>query len=200
MKNKFLLITIFIMIIAISSKAQVTGTLTDSRDGKVYKTVKIGTQTWMAENLAYQDYYKLGKAYGADQSTVATYGYLYTSGAVSCPTGWHIPSVDEWNTMITYLGDETIAGDKLKAKTSWSKQNTSTTATNSSGFSALPGGEFYFDDDDYLKYSGIGLSGAWWTTTEAYFFDERWVFSLSYNFQKSIRKPHLWMMATQYVV
>jgi uncharacterized protein (TIGR02145 family) len=163
MKNKSLLMTIAILIIALSSVAQETGTFTDSRDGKVYKTVKIGTQTWFAENLAY----KVSKgcwAYNNDTSNVKTYGYLYNwkAAITACPTGWHLPSDAEWTTLIIYLGGENVAGDKLKeiGTTHWEKPNTG--ATNESGFTALPGGYRYPN----LPVENLGYSGYWWSSTE----------------------------------
>jgi uncharacterized protein (TIGR02145 family) len=103
MKTKSLLITFAILIIALNSLAQLSGTITDSRDNKVYKTIKIGTQTWMAENLAYQA--SDGGWMYKDQSNLA-YGYLYTweTAKNSCPLGWHLPSKAEWEILATYLG------------------------------------------------------------------------------------------------
>ena len=155
--------TIAILIIALSSVAQETGTFTDPRDGKVYKTVKIGTQTWFAENLAY----KASKgcwAYNNDTNNVKTYGYLYDwkAAKTSCPTGWHLPSDDEWTTLVTYLGGANVAGGKLKeiGTTHWDKPNTG--ATNESGFTALPGGYRYPDSPN----ENLGYSGYWWSSTE----------------------------------
>ena len=150
------------IIIAISSIAQTSGTFIDSRDGKTYKTVKIGTQTWMAENLAYKTDHGCWAKDG-NQSNVITYGYLYawkTANKV-CPSGWHLPSDDEWKTLTDYLGGAEVAGGKLKSTNSWKSFNTG--ASNSSGFTALPGG--------YRSYEGTfsastGDLGIWWTSTE----------------------------------
>ncbi len=113
--------------------AQQTGSFTDSRDGKVYKTVKIGTQTWMAENLAFKTESGCW-AYDNDESNVAKYGRFYnweTSKKV-CPAGWHLPSDKEWKTLTDFLGGENVAGGKMKSKTDWNDPNTG--ATNKSGF------------------------------------------------------------------
>jgi uncharacterized protein (TIGR02145 family) len=84
--------------------AQENGTFTDSRDGKVYKTVKIGTQTWMAENLAYYD--GTCCAYNNDDDKVNNFGYLYTWKVATkvCPEGWHLPSDGEWAILEESLG------------------------------------------------------------------------------------------------
>jgi uncharacterized protein (TIGR02145 family) len=150
MGSKSLLVTIAFLIIEMSSIAQKTGTFTDPRDGKVYKTVTIGKQTWMAENLAY----KAGSgcwAYNNDQNNVKTYGYLYNwdSAKKACPSGWHLSSKDEWSALVTYLGSESIAAEKLKEAGTDHWQKPVSDATNESGFTAIPGGfrneqgEFY---------------------------------------------------------
>jgi uncharacterized protein (TIGR02145 family) len=176
MKNKSLslLLTIAILIIAISSAAQETGTFTDSRDGKTYKTVKIGTQTWMAENLAYKA--KSGCwALDTLQSNVATYGYLYNWGTSKkvCPAGWHLPSKNEWDTLINYLGGENIAGDKLKEKggNHWSANGA---ATNESGFTALAGS--YRNGVGRFEY--LSHNGYWWSSTQ---YDQLNAFAMSLN-------------------
>jgi uncharacterized protein (TIGR02145 family) len=115
MKNRSFLLTLAIVFIALSSLAQEAGTFTDPRDGKTYNTIKIGTQTWMAENLAY----KAGNgcwAYDDNPENVAKYGYLYyyETAKTVCPEGWHLPGDMEWNILVKYLGGDKVAGGKLK--------------------------------------------------------------------------------------
>jgi len=134
--------------------------LYDSRDGKTYKTVKIGTQTWMAENLNYAT--NNSWCYNNMSSHCATYGRLYTWDAArsACPNGWHLPSDAEWTQLINYLGGEDVAGDKLKSNTQWNSLNED--VTNSSGFSALPGGGRGTNG----SFSQLGNYGSWWTSME----------------------------------
>ena len=157
MKHKSLLMIVAILIIAMSTIAQVTGIFTDSRDGKTYKTVKIGTQTWMAENLAYKTSSGCW-AYNDDQSNVATYGYLYDwqTAKNACPAGWHLPSDAEWSTLINYVG--AYAGMKLKSSTGWYNNGN---GTDDYGFAAFPGGWRGYDGQFYPTVS----TGYWWTST-----------------------------------
>jgi uncharacterized protein (TIGR02145 family) len=161
----------------------VTGTIADY-DGNNYNTVQIGTQIWMQANLNTTRYSNgeyipnvtypgawggPGGAYCDYLNTPSysdTYGKLYNYTAVVdlrniCPTGWHAPSDAEWVTLIDYCGGESVAGDKLKEAGSshWGSGNA---ATNSSGFTALPGG--YRDASS--AFAAIGVFGRWWTTTE----------------------------------
>lgn len=163
-------------------------------DGNLYKTVYIGTQQWMAENLKvskYSDgstisnitnenswYYDTTGAwsyYKNNEDNNAKYGKLYNWYAVSqstngnknlCPTGWHVPSDAEWTVLTNYLGGESLAGGKMKEAglLSWKSPNTS--ATNISLFSALPGGE----RADWGAWGAeylIGKTGSWWSSTES---------------------------------
>ena len=113
----------------------VTGTMTDSRDGKTYKTVTIGYQTWMAENL---NYVTPGSfCYKDDDSYCDKYGRLYPMGN-ACPSGWHLPSSLEWDELIVAVGGDSIAGKMLKSTSGWfNGQN----GTDAYGFSALPAGD-----------------------------------------------------------
>jgi uncharacterized protein (TIGR02145 family) len=165
--------------------------ITDSRDGKTYPTVQIGTQCWMAQNLnigarisetSNQTNNSIIEkyCYNNDENNCNTYGGLYqwdeamqystTPGVQGiCPTGWHLPTDAEWTTLTTFLGGETIAGGKMKEAglTHWNAPNTG--ATNSSGFTALPGGGRYdFGYVDYLTYNAFfwsssqsGATSAW---------------------------------------
>jgi uncharacterized protein (TIGR02145 family) len=92
-----------------------------------------------------------------------------------CPAGWHLPSNAEWNQLTHYLGSF-MAGDKLKESGTvhWKGRNYG--ATNSSGFTALPGGYRY----DYLIFGFIGYYGRWWSATE-FLPDKAWKRGLSYN-------------------
>jgi len=168
-------------------------------DGNAYPTITIGTQTWMAENLRVT-HYRNGDAipnvtddvtwgalatgaycwYNNDQATNAKYGALYNWYAVDdprglCPDGWHEPTDSEWTILTTYLGGESVAGGKMKSVSAlWTSPNTD--ATNSSGFSGLPGG--------FRNYTGgcfvVGLYGLWLTSTE-YDGSYAWSRTLDYN-------------------
>ncbi|HEY5470067.1 MAG TPA: FISUMP domain-containing protein [Bacteroidales bacterium] len=161
MRNKSLLLTVVILNIAMCSLAQVSGTFKDSRDGKTYKTVKIGTQTWLANNLAFK---ASSGCYEYDNNIAnsTTFGYLYTweTAKKVCPTGWHLPSMAEWTTLITNTGGENTAGKKLKEAgiKHWAEPNTG--ATNQSGFTALPGGGRQEDG----QFTQLNVDGNWWTS------------------------------------
>jgi uncharacterized protein (TIGR02145 family) len=143
------------------------GTFTDPRDGKIYKTVKIGNQIWMAENLNF----KINNSwcYKNRRKNGKIYGRLYTWGAAlnACPSGWHIPAGDEWKELIDFLGGNEVAGSKMKAKGTiengdglWKSPNNG--ATNESGFSALPGGKRSYNG----SYEDIGIISYFWSPTE----------------------------------
>jgi uncharacterized protein (TIGR02145 family) len=138
-----------------------TGTVTDI-DGNTYQTVKIGDQRWMSENLKVTHYRNgdsipnvIDRWYGLtigvycnydfDTNNAVTYGSLYNWYAVNdsrniAPEGWHIPSDNEWQTLVDYLGGDLVAGGKMKETGTTHWHNPNTGATNESGFSALPGG------------------------------------------------------------
>ena len=114
------------------------GSLTDVRDGKTYKTVKIGSQVWMAENLNYDNEYNEGTArsycYEDDPAMCGKYGRLYTWAAAMdsattgcgvsygktcsatkpvrgvCPEGWHLPDPTEWNALEKFVADSLYNG------------------------------------------------------------------------------------------
>ncbi len=158
-------------------------------DGNTYTTVKIGSQTWLGQNLNVSKFRngdliteaKTDEAwekasmekkpawcyYEASAENGKIYGKLYNWFAVNdprglAPKGWHIPSDKEWNTLSTALGGDETSGGKLKEKgtTHWKSPNND--ATNESGFTALPGGLNY----SYGTFVKLGTTGYWWTTIE----------------------------------
>jgi uncharacterized protein (TIGR02145 family) len=148
-------------------------------DGNVYKTVKIGNQTWMAENLK-STHYSDGTlipsfVYGDDTANVRVYGRLYRSAAAlknasasgiskvqgAAPVGWHIPSVAEWQMLVDYLGGSAVAGGKLKATGTDQWKGPNAGATNESRFRALPGGYFRVDG----IYMALGERAIFLTTS-----------------------------------
>ncbi len=156
-------------------------------DGNVYRTVIIGNQQWMAENLKVSQYNDgtdipniqalaewSGLTTGAwayyenNESKYAKYGKLYNWYAVSpdnknvCPTGWHVPTDAEWTVLTDYLGGQNVAGGKMKevGTTSWNFPNTG--AANTSLFTGLPGGGRYANGN----YGSIDNGGYWWSSSE----------------------------------
>jgi uncharacterized protein (TIGR02145 family) len=133
-------------------------TFTDSRDGKAYKTVKIGTAVWFAENLNFAAegsvYYDNKDANGGK------YGRLYDwdTALKACPAGWRLPTDEEWAALVDYAGGEEAAGKKLKSAAGW---NNDGNGTDEFGFSALPGGYGYSG----VGFSTVGLNGRWWSAT-----------------------------------
>ena len=129
-------------------------TLTDLRDGKTYKTVTIGDQTWMAENLNYET--ENSYCYDDDPSNCSKYGRLYTWAAAKtvCPSGWHLPSTTEFKTLFTAVGGSSTAGTVLKSTGGWYNDGNGTDAF---GFSALPAGNrrnngYYNDEGNYAYF------------------------------------------------
>lgn len=168
-------------------------------DGNTYNIVTIGTQLWMVENLK-TTHYKDGSAIPLVTDPTAwsnlttpgycwgnndsigygnTYGALYNWYSVNtgklAPTGWHVPTDSEWEVLSTYLGGDAVAGGPLKStSTLWVSPNTG--ATNTSGFSALPGG-WRFNDGAVF---GIGSHGGWWSST-AFDATNSWFRSMDYD-------------------
>jgi len=143
---------------SVGGGSPVITTFIDSRDGKTYKKVTIGSQTWMAENLNYE---AGGSCYSNNSANCETYGRLYNWGTARtvCPSGWHLPSHAEWTILTDYVGSNT-AGTKLKATSGWNENGN---GTDDYGFSALPGG--------YCSSGGLFLDagnyGIWWSATES---------------------------------
>jgi len=151
-------------------------TVTDF-DGNEYQTVEIGDQTWLKQNiksLHYADGTEISEVWSYDDNDefADIYGRLYTwDGAMNysttegaqgvCPDGWHVPTDDEWSALGEYLGGDDVAGGKMKtAGTQW-WQNPNTDATNESGFTGIPSGEY-----DYNHYQYLGMYMVMWSSTE----------------------------------
>jgi clan AA aspartic protease (TIGR02281 family) len=155
-------------------------------DGNHYKTIIIGEQEWMAENLSVRHFNngdeipeaetveewdiagEQGKPawcyYYNDPANGKIYGKLYNWFAVNdsrglAPNGWHIPSYSEWTILTVYLGGETVAGKKMKATIGWEDNGN---GTNESGFLGLPGGIRGL----WNTFNSIGSFGGWWSSTE----------------------------------
>lgn len=180
MKRKILIYTLIISALLLFfsttyKQVELKDTVTDY-DGNVYRTVKIGTQIWMAENLKttkYSDgesiplvtdilsWHNLSTPAHSPNGDETASGVFYNWYAVNtgklCPAGWHVPSDDEWTILENYLGGNIIAGGKMKetGTRNWTSPNTA--ASNESGFSALPGGPIGSDL--------FGYDGFWWTST-----------------------------------
>jgi len=172
------------------------GSITDI-DGNSYKTIQIGTQTWMAENLKTTSLtdgtavpFILDATTWSKMTTPGytwyngdslAYGAMYNWHAVKtgrlCPDGWHVPTDAEWTVLTSYLGDLSVSGGKLKETGTlhWNTPNNG--ATNETGFTALPGG--------YRDYFGIFGSikriGYWWSSSEATSSDA-WFRGMHFNY------------------
>lgn len=159
------------------------GTLTDDRDGKIYKTVIIGTQKWMAENLNYET----ANSY-CYKDDCAKYNRLYSwSGAMDsagvfsengkgcgfdevcvrkyplrgiCPSGWHLPTDDEFGKLLNFVKRP----EDLKSTSGWLKNGNGSDAY---GFSAFPFGNRYISDNGSVEYGKDSLSAIFWSSTES---------------------------------
>ena len=162
------------------------GSMTDERDGKVYRTVTIGDQVWMAENLNYADSVKTPSlkrrnwCYNNVAANCDVTGRLYTWAAAMdsvktgcgyencsptlpaqgvCPPNWHLPTYAEWNVLFTAVGGQSTAGKVLKSQSGWYSNGNGTDAF---GFSALPAGNRYADGQ--FNYGGRNVR--FWCSTE----------------------------------
>ena len=181
MKKTFLFFTIAFLILTVTLNAQVTDI-----DGLQYKTVKIDTLIWMAENLnvshfrngdpipevedagawaqAGQEHKPAWCYYDSNPANGRTHHKLYNWYAVNdkrglAPKGWHVPSKLEWANLTDYLGGDNVAGSKLKATYGWLNNGK---GTNESGLAGLPGGYRYFAG----KFYNIGQDGYWWSSSQ----------------------------------
>ena len=172
---------------SIPKKQAVTGETVKDCDGNIYHTVKIGTQVWLLENLKttkYRDCTPISNVkndaawgqlvsggycdYKNVEKNAATYGRLYNWYVIRdkrgiAPEGWHVPSNAEFKTLVEFLGGQSVAGGKLKEAgfTHWPLPNKD--ASNTSGFTGLPGG----DRAKSGSFYALGEYGYLWTSTES---------------------------------
>ena len=190
--NKFFIFLALLAILAPCCFAANIGFMKDPRDGQIYKTVKIGSQTWMAENLNYETEKEIlsfpGDIFGGKEfyfetftsscyddrfSNCTRYGRLYKWPDVlnACPAGWHLPSHAEWNTLFATVGGKDSAGKVLKSVDGWLGGGN---GSDSYGFSAIPVGyrgyadfsEFFGEVADENLYINEGRDALFWSSTE----------------------------------
>lgn len=184
MTMKFLFTLVFTNILCIAFTQQ-KGTLTDKRDGKTYKTIEIGNQVWMAENLnvdrfrngdpikeitSNEEWVQAGKNgtpgwcyYNNDPANGLIYGKLYNWHAVKdprglAPEGWHVPSTEECKTLINQQGGISQAGLKMKSSDTWYGGG----GYNKDGFNGLAGGR----RGKAGNFSSLGVYFFWWTSSK----------------------------------
>ena len=159
-------LTLCALIITVTfSYAQDFGTMSDSRDGKSYKTVTYMDKSsdtpiaWLAENLNYE--MTGAYAYDTNPKNAKKMGLLYTqeSAMNACPDGWHLATDEEWESLVVLWGGSKVAGKALKSTDGWSND---ANGTNISGFNALPAGGRNLDG----TFDLIGSDGTFWTSTK----------------------------------
>lgn len=160
------------------------GEMTDARDGQVYKTTTIGSQTWLAQNMNYETANSVCFNNAAD--SCAKYGRLYSwNGAKeACPSGWHLPDTTEWNVLLDEVGGKDSATVNLISKNGWPRSESAAASMDSIvsqldsalmdripkgwggsdpyGFSALPAGQKHKGGD----FMGVGGMSDFWLATE----------------------------------
>ncbi len=198
-------LAMFLLILPNCKKDEITlvyGTITDV-DGNKYKTIKIGTQIWMAEDLKcsrFNDWTPIDLIeenitwrttitaaycwYNNDIINKNTYGAFYNWFVVNplnskniCPSGWHVPTDSEWTKLVQFLDSTTEPNSGIQSESAGNFLKTSGTlengnglwttpnenANNSSGFSAIPGGERIWSG----SFGGQNHIGAWWSSTQS---------------------------------
>ena len=146
--------------------------LFDDRDGQTYRTITIGSQTWMAENLNYENEDSFCFEY--EEENCERYGRLYPweSAQLACPDGWHMPSPEEFSTLIDLAGGKAVAGARLKSMEGW---ETGAVSTDDYGFTALPAGRrgYYHDFTDKTLGAYFWSNSRVQNSTAAYNMDLR---------------------------
>ncbi len=151
-----------------------TGTLVDARDGQRYKTVRIGTQTWMAQNLNYSTgnsalgmtYTGKSVCYDLDVTYCGIYGQLYTweDALTVCPQGWHLPSKEEFEDLLEFAKQNVGEGNAEYLHSTYLRDASWNDGLNSLGFSALPAG--YRAGSFSLLFYSLGVGASFWSSTE----------------------------------
>jgi uncharacterized protein (TIGR02145 family) len=187
---KFSLVTM-LMIVALSSAGELAdqstqvspqlievGLFIDHRDGTAYRTVRLGSQHWLGENVRFA--VEGSWVYGGNLANLEEYGRLYDwEGACrACPPGWHLPTAAEWGVLFNYLGGSEMAGGSLKEAGTERWKSPNTGATNSSQFDGRPGGG---RRPEAGTFHGLGMFGAFWSRTEQGE-AEAWAFFLGYHY------------------
>ncbi len=153
------------MVVCSATHAQTMGALTDSRDGQTYETVSYNLDgkaiTWMAQNLNYE--IEGAFAYDNNEGYRKKLGLLYTQSAAktSCPSGWRLPSQQDWGDLLRLLGGAEAAKQALKSKDGWvvrSERIDFANGNNSSGFNAYPAGSYRQNN-----FNQIGQNTMYWT-------------------------------------
>jgi uncharacterized protein (TIGR02145 family) len=195
---KIILGTLLFLVLSCKKDEPLSVPVTDI-EGNTYKTVIIGDQIWMAENLKtkmYNDGTEIpvitdptkwaslktgGYCWYNDESLYReTYGALYNGYTINtgklCPTGWHVPVVEDWQKLREFSGDSVKGGGKLKEAgiNHWLTPNKG--ANNSSGFTALPAGIRYFEGTFASVFQFTGI----WSSTETGTKDQ-WLMSLYFG-------------------
>ena len=136
------------------------GSMIDPRDGQSYSTVKIGEQTWMAENLNYET--ENSCCYNDSSAYCEKYGRLYAWDAAveACPSGWHLPSESEFKALLSSV-DKSKSAKELKTTTGWYDDGENGNGTDKYGFSALPSGY-----KNFASFSNLGGITVFWSSTE----------------------------------
>ncbi len=213
MKTK-ISVTLLLLFFLLSVKAQIQTTISDSVvtdiDGNTYKTIRIGNQVWMAENLRVTHYRngdpilttspdtldyssetepKYQFVYNNDKRNLKLYGRLYTWYAATdsrniCPVGWHLPTIDEFKILDEALGGKNVAIGKLKAVGTeyWLSPNSD--ATNESGFNGLPAGWRAAKG----RYGALGKYAHWWVANKQ---TDEYAFRMFLSYNDACYKNHL---------
>jgi len=137
---------------------------TDPRDKQTYKIEKIGAQFWMAKNLNYAA--EGSRCYKDSTAYCTQYGRLYNweTAKTACPEDFHLPSIEEWKTLVNFAGGDSIAGKKLKAEDDWHDyKGKPGYGTDDYGFSARPGGV----GGSKGSFGSVGDNGYWWSSSES---------------------------------